>query len=200
MYTNETVKIETPVVDAQDRFLAKHPKLRNFTENHPEIYKVIKFFMAGAIANVPEILVYMFFLNIVFVSLQTTPLPNIGIFNFLQDRLNFSFEKGIADMYSYMISTAVGYTVAFILNRKISFKADSNIALSTFLYVLMVLFTIGANGVIGPIITDGIGKTGLPDAIVQIISKFLGMAVPGLWTYPINRFVIHRQKKDTADI
>jgi len=187
--------IETPQPDAQDRFLAKHPKLKAFTDKHPEIYKVIKFFMAGAVANVPEILVYMLFLNIIFASLLGQPLPNIGIFDFITNTLNIDFPKGIADMYAYMISTAVGYGVAFVLNRKISFKADSNVALSTFLYVLMVIFTIGMNGIIGPIITASIEKTGMPDAIVQIIAKFLGMMIPGIWTYPCNRFIIHRQRK-----
>ena len=29
-------------------------------------------------------------------------------------------------LYTYMISTTVGYTIAFILNRKITFKADAS--------------------------------------------------------------------------
>ncbi|MDR1409472.1 MAG: GtrA family protein [Oscillospiraceae bacterium] len=185
--------VATPEMDAQDRFLAKFPVFKAFTDKHPEIYKLIKFFVAGGISNVPEILVYLLFLNVVFVSLKGTPLPDIGFFAFVSRFV--TFKDGIADMYAYMISTAVGYTVAFILNRKISFKADANIALSTFLYVLMVIFTIGANGIIGPAITAAVGKLGMPAVLTQIIGKFLAMAVPGLWTYPLNRFIIHRHKK-----
>ena len=32
-----------------------------------------------------------------------------------------------------------------------------------------------------------------------IVSKLIGMAVPGLWTYPCNRFIIHRKKKSTIE-
>ena len=196
---NKPTTVEPPVLDAQDRFLLKHPKLKDFTDKHPEIYKIIKFFIAGAIANVPEILVYILFLDVILVSLQSVSLPDFAIFNFMRDSLNFEFEKGIADMYAFMISTAVGYAVAFVLNRKISFKADANVALSTFLYAFMVIFTIGANSVIGPILRDGIAKTGMPGTLVNIISKFLGMAIPGLWTYPCNRFIIHRQRKPKGE-
>ncbi|MDR0884130.1 MAG: GtrA family protein [Oscillospiraceae bacterium] len=193
---NTTLTNENPAaqLDAQDRFLLKHPKLKAFTDAHPEIYKIVKFFIAGGISNVPEILVYLLFLNVVFASLQSTPLPDNGFFEFIGRFV--TFEKGIADMYAYMISTAVGYAVAYVLNRKISFKSDANIALSTFLYVLMVIFTIGANGVIGPVITAAVGKVGLPATLTEIIGKFLAMAVPGLWTYPCNRFLIHRHKKE----
>lgn len=60
-------------------------------------------------------------------------------------------------LYTYMVSTTVGYTIAFILNRKITFKADANPAVSMVLYAVMVLFTIFANGWIGSAMTTWAG-------------------------------------------
>ncbi|MDR2753990.1 MAG: GtrA family protein [Oscillospiraceae bacterium] len=171
----------------------------SFSAKHPEIWKIIKFFIMGGISNVPELgtqLCAVYVLR----ALNVTFLPNFFFFNFMADhatpREGFSLASVV---YAYMISTAVGYTVAFILNRKATFHADSNVALSTFLYILMVIFTIAANGVIGPAIEGAVGKlTFLSVVLVQVISKLLAMIVPGLWTYPLNRFVIHRHKTPKA--
>ena len=33
----------------------------------------------------------------------------------------------------------------------------------------------------------------------DLVIKLIGMAIPTLWTYPCNRFVIHRKKKSTLE-
>ena len=33
----------------------------------------------------------------------------------------------------------------------------------------------------------------------DLVIKLIGMAVPTLWTYPCNRFIIHRKKKSTRE-
>jgi hypothetical protein len=62
----------------------------------------------------------------------------------------------------------------------------------------MVLFTIMANGVLGPAISGLVSRLPLGDAAAQVVSKLLSMFLPGLWTYPIGRFIIHRKKKEPA--
>ena len=94
----------------------------------------MKFLLAGDGSNVVELAVHMLLLNTAFAALTAEPvtahfLNLIGI-----------TSKGY--LYTYMISTTVGYTIAFILNRKITFKADANPAVSMALYAVMVLFTI----------------------------------------------------------
>ncbi|MDR1464499.1 MAG: hypothetical protein LBJ11_04280 [Oscillospiraceae bacterium] len=163
---------------------------------HPELWKLLKFFIMGGISNGPELLTQMGALYF-FRAVGVTYLPQFFFFDYLAGhaaaREGFSLA---AIVYAYMLSTAVGYAVAFVLNRKATFQADSNVALSTFLYAVMVVFTIAVNGVIGPAIEGAVGKlTFLPVVLVQILSKLLAMAVPGLWTYPCNRFIIHRKKK-----
>lgn len=48
-------------------------------------------------------------------------------------------------MYSYFISAVIGYAAAYIMNRKLTFKADANPILSTVLYTIMVICTITFN-------------------------------------------------------
>ncbi|MCL2107413.1 MAG: hypothetical protein FWH26_10215 [Oscillospiraceae bacterium] len=183
---SESVKKESAFSRWDDKMGAKHP----------ELWKIVKWLIAGFIANVPELGVYMLCLRI-FTSLGVTAVPNLFFFRFLA-------ERGIQDpnyttaalVYAYMISTAIGYAIAFVINRKATFHADQNVALSTFFYVLFVILTIFLNGLIGPVLSGLTSKLAfLPDTLVQIVSKFVGMLIPGLWAYPLNRFVIHRKKK-----
>ena len=82
------------------------------------------------------------------------------------------------------------------LNRKITFKADANPAVSMALYAVMVLFTIFANGWIGSAMTTWARENGWTGTLCDMVIKVIGMLIPMLWTYPCNRFLIHRKRKD----
>lgn len=166
-------------------------KKGSFTEKYKELWKFIKFTFAGASSSLVELGVHMLLLNVVFVkfageSINNPTLNMIGI-----------TSKDV--LYSFLISTTIGYAIAFVMNRKITFKADSNVALSTFLYVLMVIFTIFANGWIGSAMTTFATSHGYKGVLCDLIIKVIGMTIPTLWTYPLNRFVIHRHKNPEAE-
>ena len=167
--------------------------LSNFEKKHKELYKFVMWCVSGGLSNIVELIVHVLLINLVFKSLAGDPVT--GIFaTFGNDKCTF---------YSYLILTTIGYGIAFVLNRKVSFKADANVALSTFLYVIMVVFTIAMNSfVIGPFcegtVTEFFAQKDL-NVLGTIVSKLIGMAVPGLWTYPCNRFIIHRKKKSTIE-
>ena len=160
-------------------------------EKHPEIWKIIKWMIVGFIANVPELGVYMLCLSLF------RNVTNLSIFGFMANIVPENDKYGLAAVvYAYMISTAVGYTVAFILNRKATFHADANIVVSTILYVIMVCLIIYVNGITGPIISNLVGRLPFPVNVTEAVSKFICMMVAGVWSYPITRFVIHRKKKE----
>ncbi|MDR2646524.1 MAG: GtrA family protein [Oscillospiraceae bacterium] len=165
---------------------------KKLEQNAPERWKLVKFFITATIASAPEFGSYMLLLY----GMRSLGVERLGVFGFMEHivtpRDGFPLA---AVVYAYMISTAIGYATAFAINRKSTFKADSNAALSIFLYVLMVIFTIFANSVIGPVISGFMGASPLPSALNEVISKLLSMAIPALWSYPLNRFVIHRKKK-----
>lgn len=113
----------------------------------------------------------------------------------IDDALNMIGIESKGYLYTYLISTTVGYGIAFILNRKITFKADVNPTLSMILYAIMVVFTIFANGWIGSAMTTFAQGHNLTGGFWDMVIKLIGMAIPTLWTYPCNRFIIHRKKK-----
>lgn len=162
-----------------------------FTEKHAEVWKFIKFSIAGGGSSAVELVVHMLLLNFVFASLTAQAITN--------PTLNMIGITSKGYLYTYLISTTVGYAIAFILNRKITFKADANPTVSMILYVIMVVFTIFANGWIGSAMTTFAQSHSLTGNFWDLVIKLIGMAIPTLWTYPCNRFVIHRKKKPASN-
>ena len=162
--------------------------MSNFTEKHAELWKFIKFSLVGASSTLVEMGVFYLLQYVVFKSILHDPLPENAVLNLLK------LTQGKGYLYAYIISTTIGYAIAFVLNRKTTFKADSNVALSTTLYVLMVVFSIFATAYLGTqfqLIMANHGYQALGDAI----GKPLAAGIATVWTYPLNRFVIHRHKK-----
>ncbi len=163
-------------------------KLNAFTKKHAELWKFVKFTFTGASTSVLELGVFMFLQYVVFKSLNVTPVTDNAVLNFLGIEY-----KGY--LYSYAISAIIGYAAAYIMNRKLTFKADANPVFSTVVYAIMVACTIAFNTWFGAFLGTLIKNNGLDNALVQALTKLVVMTVPTLWTYPLNRFVIHRKKK-----
>lgn len=156
-----------------------------------ELWKFVKFLLVGGGSSAVELVVHMVLLSTVFATLNTVPITN-SVLNFLGIEY-----KGY--LYAYLISTTVGYTIAFIMNRKVTFKADANPTLSIVLYIIMVVFTIFINTWIGSALsTIAVQKNW--GSLGDVAIKILVMIIPTLWTYPLNRFVIHRKKKPVEEL
>ena len=167
---------------------------QKFTEKYAELWKFIKFTLVGFSSTLIELAVFYLLQYVVFKNIAHNPMPDGAFFKFLT---SIGLAEGLGIFYAYVISTTIGYIIAFILNRKTTFKADSNVVLSTILYIIMVVFTIIATAWIGRKFQIYIVAKGLRN-LVDIISKPLVATLATAWTYPLNRFVIHRHKKPEA--
>ena len=163
-------------------------KITAFINKHEEIWKFIKFSFTGASTSVLELGIFMFLQYIVFKSLNEVRVTDNAILAFLGIEY-----KGY--LYSYAISAIIGYVAAYVMNRKLTFKADANPVLSTVIYSIMVIFTITFNTWFGAFLGTIVKNNGWDNVIVEMITKAIIMTVPTLWTYPMNRFVIHKKRK-----
>lgn len=163
-------------------------KFLRFTQKHSEIWKFIKFTFTGASTSVLELAVFMFLQYCVFKSLNQVPVNNNPVLAFL----GIEYE---GYLYSYAISAIIGYAAAYIMNRKLTFKADANPIFSTIIYAVMVIFTIIFNTWFGAFLGTQITNNGWNSPLIEMLTKLVVMTVPTIWTYPLNRFVIHRKKK-----
>ena len=168
-------------------------KISALIEKHKEIWKFIKFTFTGASTSILEMAAFAFFQYVVFKSMNQTPVTDNAVLDFLGIEY-----KGY--MYSYFISAVIGYTASFIMNRKLTFKADSNVFISTVIYIAMVVFTIAFNTWFGAFLGTLIKNKGYDSFIIVMLTKLVVMIVPTLWTYPLQRFVIHRQTNSNAKV
>ena len=141
-----------------------------------------------ASTSVLELAVFWLLQYVIFKSLNEVPVTDNQVLSFLGIEY-----KGY--MYSYFISAVIGYAAAYVMNRKITFKADANPVLSTILYTIMVVCTIAFNTWFGSFLGTLIKNSGHDSVFIVLLTKLVVMTVPTLWTYPLNRFVIHRKKK-----
>ena len=167
-------------------------KIIAFINKHEEIWKFIKFSFTGASTSVLELGIFMFLQYIVFKSLNEVRVTDNAILAFLGIEY-----KGY--LYSYAISAIIGYAAAYVMNRKLTFKADANPVLSTVIYSIMVIFTITFNTWFGAFLGTIVKNNGWDNVIVEMITKAIVMTVPTLWTYPMNRFVIHKKRKGNTE-
>ena len=165
-------------------------KAKAFVEKHSEIWKFIKFTFTGASTSILEMAVYAALQYGVFRSLQGVPVENSPVLEFLGIEY-----KGY--VYSYLISAIIGYAAAFLMNRKLTFKADANPLVSSILYAIMVICTITFNTWFGAFLGTIVTNNGWSNFWVDMLLKLVVMTLPTVWTYPLSRFVIHRKKKDS---
>lgn len=164
-------------------------KCKRFIENHSEIWKFIKFTFTGVSTSVLELAVFMFLQYMVFRSLNEVPVTDNPVLAFL----GIEYQ---GYLWSYAVSATIGYAAAYIMNRKITFQADANPVLSTVIYAVMVVCTIAFNTWFGAFLGTLVTNSGHNNVFVEMLTKIVVMTVPTLWTYPLNRFVIHRKKKE----
>ena len=158
-----------------------------FRVRHQELWKLIKFLFAGFFSTVIEWGVYYLLQNVAFASLNTQPF-RIWIFEY----------EGIGYLWSFLISTAIGYAIAFVLNRKITFRSNANPVRSVVLYVLMVVFTILVTTWLGTAILNLCIQNNLR-GWGEALAKPLVSLLAFVWTYPINRFLIHPSRRATPE-
>ncbi|MCC8023425.1 MAG: GtrA family protein [Clostridiales bacterium] len=167
--------------------MAKDTAWGRFSQAHPELVKFVKFSLAGGLATVVEFIVYYILQGIVFKSLNTEPV-SFWIFEY----------EGLGYLWAFLISTTIGYAIAFVLNRKVTFHADANPGLSIFLYFVMVVITIILTTLIGMWIMNLCIENDMR-TLGEVIAKPIAAGVAFVWTYPTNRFIIHRKKKPEAE-
>lgn len=162
--------------------------MNSLKNNHPEFWKFIKFNITMIVTSLLDVLSYLVFLYLVFKGYNDVPLEGNAILSLLGIRY-----KGY--LYSYILSTSLGYIAAYLINRKITFKSDINVAYSSILYFILAVFNIFVSSYIGSVFGSYVFEKGITNPIIEIASKLIIINIPTLWTYPLERYVIQINKK-----
>ncbi len=168
-------------------------KAKEFTSKHAEIWKFIKFLFTGASTSILQLAVqaicfYLLFKNLSDVNVEVRLFTLLGI-----------DDSSLQAILTYFVSNIIGYAAAFIMNRKLTFQSDANPVVSMILYFIMVVCTILFNTWLGSVITTWLTAHGYLNFFTNMLAGLIVMTIPTIWTYPLQRFVIHRKKKPAAE-
>lgn len=158
-----------------------------FVKKHAELWKFIKFNITVLVTSAIDILSYLVLLYFVFKSCNGVELGDNALLSLLGIRY-----KGY--LYSYIISTALGYISAYLINRRVTFHSDVNPLYSSVLYIVLAVFNILVSSYIGSVFGTYMSIHNMSNPITEIISKFVIINIPTLWTYPLERYVIQINK------
>ena len=158
-----------------------------FVKKHAELWKFIKFNISVLVTSAIDILSYLVLLYFVFKSCNGVELGDNALLSLLGIRY-----KGY--LYSYIISTALGYISAYLINRRVTFHSDVNPLYSSVLYIALAVFNILVSSYIGSVFGTYMSIHNMSNPITEIISKFVIINIPTLWTYPLERYVIQINK------
>lgn len=158
-----------------------------FVKKHAELWKFIKFNITVLVTSAIDILSYLVLLYFVFKSSNCVELGDNALLSLLGIRY-----KGY--LYSYLISTALGYISAYLINRRVTFHSDVNPLYSSVLYIVLAVFNILVSSYIGSVFGTYMSLHNMSNPITEIISKFVIINIPTLWTYPLERYVIQINK------
>lgn len=162
--------------------------MKRFCNKHPELWKFIKFNISVILTSALDIISYLICIYIIFAKYNDAPLQGNSVLAFLGIKY-----KGY--LFAYLISTTLGYVAAYLINRKITFHSDVNPVYSSIMYFILAIFNIIVSSWIGGIFGSYIKAHNLTSPAVEIISKFIIINIPTIWTYPIERYVIQIKKK-----
>jgi len=165
-----------------------------FERKRPELWKFVKWNIMGALSTVVEVGAYALMRYVLFKNFLTAPIRMPPLLQRVFELVKLDQGKGY--LYAFLISITLGYIAAYILNRKLSFKSNSNVVLSSLLYTLNVVVVILVGSWVGTKFSVFLAQRDLLQW--DFLAKIVQMLVPAIWAYPLNRFVIFPKKKEGA--
>lgn len=102
-----------------------------------------------------------------------------------------------AEFIGFLVGSIVGQVLTFVLNRKKTFKATNNIVVSVIMYVILALFIIFMQTLLGGAVTQALWAA-KPDAdeFLKLVFNLVGQLVAGIAALIIsflgNKFLVMR--------
>ncbi|MCR4675923.1 MAG: hypothetical protein K5634_01680 [Sphaerochaetaceae bacterium] len=157
---------------------------RKIEEKYPSFYQFAKFLILGLVASVVEFIVFGLCNYLIFKPLSGKPFT---WFIFTYTPAN----GGLCAFLSMAFSYAAAQITNFIIQRKYTFKATNNPALSAVLFAIMVIgtyiFVMWLPSVIGEPVYKALGAE-----IGAIVVKMICQTASALIQFPLNKFVVMR--------
>ena len=170
-------------------------KFKSFTEKHAQLWEMIKFVFTACSTTIVYYIIFW-----VVGAILKKPLEGVTVDSAILHFLGY--DKNLALAISYLSASFLSYVASYIMNRKVTFKSNSNILMSTILFALMVVVTTAFTAWFGTFITTWANAKGgfwASGFMRNLVFPTVAMLIPFVWTYPFQKFVIYRNKKEPEE-
>ena len=170
-------------------------KFKSFTEKHAQLWEMIKFVFTACSTTIVYYIIFW-----VVGAVLKKPLEGVTVESSILHFLGY--DKDLALAISYLSASFLSYVASYIMNRKVTFKSNSNILMSTILFALMVVVTTAFTAWFGTFITTWASAKGgfwASGFMSSLVFPTVAMLIPFVWTYPFQKFVIYRNKKEPEE-
>lgn len=168
-------------------------KIKTYLNEHKAIMQFVKFTLISMIAGLSEIVSFLILSNL---------LPKVGV-NSAVNWFVFEYSAaagGLGALIAFLISAIIGQVISFVVNFKKTFHSTNNIVLSAVGYAIMaILIIVGLNTYIGGLLNNALCRVIPNQGLASFIAKSICQFSSFIIVFPMNKFVIMREKKIPKD-
>lgn len=166
-------------------------KFKKFTEEHQNVWQLIKFTLISMIAGATEMGSYLLLNSVFLKSLNSQPF-HWWIFHYAGG-LN---AGGLGTMIAFLVSTTLAQIISFVTNRKKTFNANNNVLYAAVTYTIMVVIIICLQTYTGPLIVSKIDSALNMYEISSVLGKCIWMFLTFCIVFLMSKFVIMRRVEE----
>ena len=169
---------------------AKLGPIRQWIEDHPNIWEFILFNVLSNISTISRFVV-AWIGTAVFVSAMGLTEPfSFLIFNYTSDTSN-----GLGGFLTFLLAEVIAQVVNFVVQMKWVFKSDSSFKDAAWKYAILAVVIVVVNLVLPGYVTSLCVSMGLGGQIATTIASVVNTLLAVLVSYPILKFWIMPKSK-----
>lgn len=170
-----------------------YKKIKDFFEKNPNAWQFAKYTIFSVVSGWIEIGIFV---------LLNYLLPQNGI-NKPVNWFIFVYPTaagGLGALIAFVVSSTIGQALKFITNFKKTFKSTNNIFISAVGFAIMaIMIVVGLNLYVGGILNTALCKV-IPSAdAAGAIAKIVCQVAGFLLAFPVNKFVLMRNKSSAEE-
>ena len=156
-------------------------------DKHPVLYQFLSFAALGGVVTVVDFAVFSLCRYLIYRPLLETPF-RFWLFDYGAD------AGGLCAFLSFVTSFVLAQIVSFIMQRRVTFKANNNTAASAAMFTVLILFIFWVNLVL-PTVTVPFLSRFMGADLAAFLGKSINMTLSMLIEFPVDKFVIMRRKE-----
>ena len=156
-------------------------------EKHPVFYQFLSFAALGGVVTVVDFAVFSLCRYLVYLPFLDTHF-HFWLFDYGLD------AGGLCAFLSFVTSFVLAQIVSFIMQRRVTFKANNNTAASAAMFTVLILFIFWVNLVL-PTVTVPFLSRFMGAGLAALLGKSMNMTLSMLIEFPVDKFIIMRRKE-----